>query len=45
MEAELKSKGVIPININDKIKCTCGADIDLKTIRQQLKERTGRDIC
>jgi hypothetical protein len=45
LEVELKSRGVIPVNIGDKIKCTCGQDIDLHTIRKQIKEKTGRDVC
>jgi len=46
IEADLKSKGFVSLNTTDEtLKCSCGGQLDLQKIRNQIKQQTNRGIC
>lgn len=44
IDEDFKKKGILPLPKDNKLKCSCGFEIDLSGIRNDIETRSGRKI-
>lgn len=44
IDADFKAKGFTPFPANGKMKCRCGFEIDLRSLKNQIESQAGRKI-